>query len=157
MDNFPTNRIVKIGVVVKNLEAAIKAYCAIFKVDPPEILVPKDENKQSSDGKELGPVFRGKRELSRCRVACINLTPIYIELIEPYDEPSPWQEFKEKHDQGVHYVAFEHSGGGFEETEKLMARYDMPIYFKVERGNSRYGYFDSAEKLGVSLELKVFD
>lgn len=155
MKKFPTKKIVKIGIVVNNLEEAMKEYGELFDIEAPQVNVPV-KYAQQEEGTELCTIFRGKKEIGRtsgCRVAMIYVEPIYIELIEAPNEPSPWTEFKEKHGQGVHYMAFE-ATGGFEEVEKLMENRGMPIYHKVERGIQRYGYFETEKKLGITIEYK---
>jgi hypothetical protein len=155
MEKFPTNHIVKIGVVVKDIEKAAKVYAGLFDIPIPEIHYPK-EHKQEPGGKVPGTIFRGKKEPARCITAVVKLEPIYIELIQPLDEPSPWNEFLQEKGPGVHYMAFE-SPSGFTEVEDLMAKKGMPIYHKTEKGAQRYGYFETAAQLGITLEFKEID
>jgi hypothetical protein len=163
MEKFPSKRIVKIGIVVKDIERAAKKYAEIFNIPVPEIHQPKEWKQEPSEsagkepsGKEPGTVFRGKKEKSRCITAIVKLEPIYIELIQPLDEPSPWTEFLRKKGPGVHYMAFE-APSGFTEVENFMAGNGMPIYHKTEKGTQRYGYFETADELGITVEFKEID
>ena len=155
MDKFPSTHIVKVGIVVKDIEKAAKKYTEIFNIPMPEIRQPKEWKKEPG-GKEPGTIFRGKKELSRCITAVVKLEPIHIELIQPVDEPSPWNEFLKKKGQGVHYMAFE-APSGFTEVESFMAGKGVPIYHKTEKGTQRYGYFETAEELGITVEFKEID
>jgi hypothetical protein len=155
MEKFPTNHIVKIGIVVKDIEQAVNYYAALFNIPVPEIHWPKEKKAEPGD-KALSSVFRGKEELARCITANVKLEPIYIELIQPLEEPSPWTEFLQKKGPGVHYMAFE-APNGFSEVEEFMAKQNMPIYHKTEKGTQRYGYFETADKLGITVEFKEID
>jgi hypothetical protein len=155
MNKFPAKRMVKIGIVVKDIEKAAKAYADIFDIPVPEIHQPKEHTPQPG-GKVPGTVFRGQPRTARCITAVVKLEPIYIELIQPLDEPSPWKEFLETKGPGVHYMAFE-SPSGFTEVEALMAQKGMPIYHKTEKGTQRYGYFETADQLGITVEFKEID
>ena len=155
MDKFPSNHIVKIGIVVNDLEAAVKAYAKLFNIPEPEIHLPTTHVKVEG-GREPGSIYRGQEVSGKCKTAMIPLEPIYIELIEALDEPSPWTEFKQKYGQGVHYMAFE-AASGFSDVENLMAAQGMPIYHKTEKGKQRYGYFDTEDTLGITVEFKEID
>lgn len=154
MEHFPTNHIVKIGVVVKDIEKAVKYYEDLFDIEPPKIHLPKPRTAKPGE-REPYTIYRGKKMETRCKTAVVKLEPIYLELIEPLDEPSPWKEFQDKHGQGVHYVAF--VADGFEETETFMADKGISMIQKTEKGTQRYGYFDTEEQLGITLELKEMD
>ncbi|MCL2094127.1 MAG: VOC family protein [Treponema sp.] len=156
MEKFPTSHIVKIGIVVKDLEAAAKKYAEIFGIPVPKINFPSQEKLDEDAKGEPASVFRGSKAHTRCITTVINLEPIHIELIQPVAEPSPWTEFLDAKGQGVHYMAFE-APEGFKEVEDFMASKGVPIYHKTEKGSSRYGYFETAEELGITVEFKEID
>lgn len=155
MDKFPLTQFVKIGIVVRNIEKAVKEYSSLFNIPDPVINYPKDYI-QEPGGRKPGTVFRGCEENPRIKTAVVKLAPIYIELIEPVDGNGPWTEFLEKKGPGVFFIAFE-SSEGFEDIEKLMSAKGMPIYHRTEKGFQRYGYFETAEQLGVTVEFKEID
>ncbi|TDF98950.1 bleomycin resistance protein [Paenibacillus piri] len=152
MEHISTNQIVKIGVVVDNIEQAVKHYAELFQIEPPVIRIPKSDVPVQIPEDGAYTWYRGEYRNVRCKTAVIPLEPIYIELIEPFDEPSPWNEFKERHGQGVHYVAFHVEG--FQEHIDLLENKGMGLIQKTEKGHERYAYFDTASKLGVTLEFK---
>jgi hypothetical protein len=153
IEKISTNKIVKIGIVVPDIEKAAKHYAEVFNIDVPEIRIPKTDAPVDP---RAYTVFKGERkEHVRCKTAIVPLEPIYIELIEPFDQPSPWSEFLDAHGQGVHYLAFNIEG--FEEHVEFMNRNDMPVIQKTEKGHERYAYFDTVEKLGVTIEVKEVD
>jgi hypothetical protein len=155
MEKFPTNQIVKIGIVVRDVEAAVKEYVNLYNIPAPEIHQ-SPEYKQLPGGKMPGTVFRGQKGKYHIKNASIKLEPIYIELVQPLDDFGPWHEFLEKHGPGVMYMASE-AASGFGEVEEMMARKGMPIYHWTEKGTQRYGYFETEEKLGITLEFKELD
>jgi hypothetical protein len=61
-------------------------------------------------------------------------------------------EFKRRHGQGVHYMAFDVEG--FEDHIDLMERNKMKLIQKTEKGPERYAYFDTVPKLGITVEFK---
>jgi methylmalonyl-CoA/ethylmalonyl-CoA epimerase len=150
MKQISTNQIVKIGIIVDNIEEAAKHYAELFQIELPEIEIPDAAKQTSIEGAYTW--YRGENRGTRCKTAVIPLEPIYIELIEPFDEPSPWTEFKQEHGQGVHYVAFHVDG--FQDHIDFMASKGMNLIQKTEKGYERYAYFDSAPKLGVTVEFK---
>ncbi|WP_274649761.1 VOC family protein [Paenibacillus humicola] len=165
MDKISTNRIVKLGIVVDNLEEAFNYYVELFNLDPAKMRAPRPKPAPGDPvpapapapegGQEPYIWYRGEYRDARCRTAIIPLEPIYLELIEPYEEPSPWTEFLEKNGPGIHFMAF--YVDGFEEHIQLMEGKGMPVFHKQEKGKERYAYFESAAKLGAILEFKEFD
>jgi hypothetical protein len=159
MDKFPTNRIVKIGIVVEDIEKAVKAYADLFDIPLPEIRPPKPAGSPPAEPPEPGrpgTVFRGKPGTDRIKTAVIKLNPVYLELAQPVDDFGPWHEWLKKRGPGVYWIATEGSGG-FSDVEEMMARKGMPIFHKTEKGAQRYGYFETADLLGVTLEFKELD
>jgi hypothetical protein len=159
MDKYPTNHIVKIGLVVRDIEKTVKAYADLFDIPVPEVRPARaagDMPKQVSGGKAPSTVFRGRQGMDRIKTATIQLEPVYLEIAQPVDDFGPWHEWLEKHGPGVYWIATE-SPSGFGEVEEMMARKGMPIYHKTEKGTQRYGYFETAEQLGVTLEFKEID
>jgi hypothetical protein len=43
---------------------------------------------------------------------------------------------------------------GFQQNIDFMAAQGYPVIFAQEKGYERYAYFDTADKLGVTLEIK---
>lgn len=152
MEKISTNHIVKIGIVVDDIEKAAEYYAELFKIDKPFIRVP-DPNK-APDPKAY-KWYKGEYRSFRIKTAVVKLEPIYIELVEPIDDNSPWADFKKKHGSGVQFMAF--NIDGFEEHLNLMEHKGMPAFLKEEKGKERYAYFDTAALLGVTLEFKEID
>ena len=161
MDKFPTKRIVKIGIVVKDIEKTVKEYANLFDIPVPSIRPARPAGSPPTEfgvtgSKVPGTVFRGKKGIDRIKTAVIPLDPIYIELAQPVDDFGPWHEFLKNHGEGPFWMAAE-AANGFSEVEEMMARKGMPIFHKTEKGTQRYGYFDTWKQLGITLEFKEID
>ncbi|GGE31424.1 lactoylglutathione lyase [Pullulanibacillus camelliae] len=149
MNNILSKDIVKIGIVVQNIEQAVLEYAKLFDIDVPEVKVPTLSTEQTANKNNL---YRGEYRQTGCKTAVIPLRPVYIELIEPLNHPSPWTEFQEKHGQGVHYLAF--NIDGFEEHANFMESQGIGMIQKTEKGHERYAYFETEDRLGVTIEFK---
>lgn len=151
MNHVDNNNLIKIGIVVDDIEAAAKKYCDLFGLDMPEIQIPSDEFTPDPTG-ETYTWFRGKNIPARTKFANLQMGPVTVELLEPFDETSAWNEFKEKYGAGVHFIAF--TVNGFEKHIDLVEEKGMSLIHKGEYGSGRYGYFDSIAQLGVTLGLQ---
>jgi catechol 2,3-dioxygenase-like lactoylglutathione lyase family enzyme len=149
MKHLTTRNIVKIGVVVRDIEEAARTYADLFGLEMPQIKVPDFD---PGDTETADNWFRGEYRKTACKTAVIPLEPVYIELIEPLPHPSPWTEFQDRHGQGVHYLAF--YVDGFEEHVALLKQKGFPLVQKTEKGHERYAYFETESRLGVTVELK---
>jgi len=152
VDKISTNRVVKIGIVVDDIEKAARYYADLFNVDMPVIKTP-DPNAKPDPARYKW--YKGEYRNFRIRTAVVNLEPVFIELVEPIDEGSPWSEFKNQHGQGVQFMTFYIDG--FQEHINYMQEKGMPALLKEEKGKERYAYFDTAAKLGVTVEFKEID
>jgi len=151
MNRIDNNNLVKIGIVVENIEIAANSYCDLFGLEFPEIQLPSSEFKPDPTG-ETYTWYRGEFVPSRTKFANLQMGPITIELLEPFDEASAWNEFKEKHGTGVHFITF--TVNGFERHINFVEEKGMPLIHKGEYESGRYGYFDSIANLGVMLGLQ---
>ncbi|MBM7691659.1 hypothetical protein JOC77_001066 [Peribacillus deserti] len=151
MDKIENNNLVKIGIVVENIEEAARTYSTLFGTELPEIQIPPEEYTPDPTGATY-TWYRGKMIPARTKFANLQMGPVTVELLEPYDEDSPWNEFKQKNGTGVHFITY--TVNGFEEHIKFVEGKGMPLVHKGEYGSGRYSYFDSIPQLGVTLGLQ---
>ena len=153
MDQMGSNKIVKLIVVVDNIEEAAKHYQNLFKLAEPLVVKTPDPNQVSVPAPGAYKKFHGEQYNSRLKVCIVNLEPIYLEIIQPYDDtPSPWLEYLERHGPGVCFISFYIDG--FQQHIDLFEQGGFPMSYIEEKGFERYAYFDTQEKLGVGIELK---
>lgn len=152
MEAISNKNIVKLGIVVNNVEEAAKYYAKIFGMEVPPVSEPGPEAPPDPTGRSY-VWYNGSDRKPRCKYAKIYTEPIYLELIEPLpDVPNPFTEFLEKRGPGVFFIAFYVEGFG--EHIRFMEDLAMPLTFKHDKGHERYAYFDTIAKLGVTLEFK---
>lgn len=152
-EKLSSNTIAKIGLVVHNIEDVVERYAKLINIPTPEIHYP-DPNKPVAPGayKRL----RGKEYKILLKWAHIDLNPLYLEVLEPYDDtPSPWKEHLDKFGNSVCFFSFYING--FRQEIDLMEKKGYPLFFEEEKGPERYAYFETLEKLGIMIELKERD
>ncbi|REK54658.1 MAG: bleomycin resistance protein [Thermobacillus sp.] len=151
MDRIDNHNPVKIGIVVDDIEAAARKYAELFGIPMPKISVP-DPDAPVTHTPDSYTLYRGEYVPARTKFANLQMGPVTVELLEPYDEPSPWNEFRQKHGQGVHFITF--TVNGFERHIEFVESKGLPLIHKGEYGSGRYSYFDSEDVLGVVLGLQ---
>jgi catechol 2,3-dioxygenase-like lactoylglutathione lyase family enzyme len=144
---IPEKRMLHIGIVVRDIEKARERwmqYLGLEKV--PDIMI--------AAGHETNPTeYRGHASTATAKLVFMNLDNLQVELIEPIgDEPSHWREFLEQKGEGVHHIAFAVRGMG----EAYLEKYAEAGYPCAQHGGwatGEYGYMDTMEALGVTVEL----
>src|SRR5512136_564700 len=136
--------VTQVGIVVKDIEATARAWSQLLGLPMPEIKVTEPVEQAQTE-------YRGERTPARARLAFLPLGQVTIELIEPLGGPSTWKEHLDAHGESVHHIAFEVRG--MKDTLAYLAANDVPLLQKGEYKGGRYAYVDSADKLGVALEL----
>jgi 4-hydroxyphenylpyruvate dioxygenase-like putative hemolysin len=76
-----------------------------------------------------------------------------LELIQPNGEKSTWQDFLEKHGEGIHHIAFQVNG-----MEKVLESCTEVGYKTIQRGkygdaSGEYAYLDTVKDLKCIVEL----
>lgn len=150
-EKLSSSRIAKIGIVVNNIEEVAKRYNELFQLEEEVTVRYPDPAKVPMEGayKKL----RGKEVQPKLKSCIVNLDPIYLEVVEPFDDtPSPWLEYLNQYGPGVCFISFYIDG--FEQQIDLMEKGGYPLSFVEEKVFERYAYFETQEKLGVTIELK---
>lgn len=134
----------QVGVVVEDVERAAEAYAGLFGVDVPGwSLTDREEEAHTR--------YRGQPTPARAKLAFLDLGSVQLELIEPVDGPSTWQEFLDVHGEGVHHIAFQIRG--MDEQVAALDGKGMPPIQRGDYTGGRYAYIDSVSQLGLILEL----
>lgn len=143
-ETFGNGVVVQVGIVVKDIEKAIRAYADFLGVEPPAWFL--------TDSVDVAhTVFQGKPTEARAKLAFFELKNITLELIEPVGGPSTWREFLETQGEGVHHLAFEIKG--MDEKASALSQKGMTLLQKGDYEGGRYSYIDGRARLGVILEL----
>lgn len=139
-----SDEIVQIGIVVKDIEKASRAWAEILGTDVPPWFLTDTVDKAHTE-------FRGQPSEARAKLAFFKLKNITLELIEPVGRPSTWSEFLTEQGEGVHHIAFEIKG--MEDKLKKLSERGIRLLQKGDYERGRYAYVDATGNLAVILEL----
>jgi hypothetical protein len=135
-------------LVVPNIEAAVQAWSVLLGVAAPEITI--------TDPLELARTeYHGNLTPARAKLAFFSLGQIDLELIEPVEAPSTWQEQLETHGPSLHHIAFE-----IQEMAKRLVElqgHGLSLVQHGEFSGGRYAYLDGIARFGGILELLEFE
>jgi hypothetical protein len=139
---------VQIGIVVKDIENARKLWAKLLNLEEPPII-------ETEDWESTHMSFRGKPSRGRAKLTFFKLENITIELIQPLGGPSTWQDFLEKHGEGIHHIAFttENVSEAIQRLSELNGQIEQSGQFK----GGGYVYIDSRKGLGAILELLYYN
>lgn len=152
MEHIDNANLIKIGIIVNDIEAAIDKYCKLFNIPKPHIQIPDAEDRTDQFTERNYTIYRGEKRDTKTKFANLQMGPVTVELMEPFDGPSPWNEYKQKHGQGVHFITF--NVDDFEEHLAFLESQGLPLVHKGEYGSGRYAYVDSEDQLGVTLGVQ---
>ena len=135
----------QVGIVVPDIENAVKTYAELFGVLPPEI--------ELTDPYETAhTTYKGKPSEAQAKLAFLDEDTPVIELIEPVGGPSTWKDFFDTKGQGMHHIAFL-----VENMEELCRRFADEFNMEtIQTGDYEggcYAYIDATVQLGIYIEL----
>jgi methylmalonyl-CoA/ethylmalonyl-CoA epimerase len=143
-DGLGTRRLRQVGMVVRNVERTARALAELLGLEPPQAHL-------TGPLAETNTRYRGRPTDARAKLAFFDLGGVSLELIEPVGGPSTWREFLDRHGEGVHHIAFR-----VEDMDRRIEFLSSKGIEPVQRGDypgGSYCYLDSADQLGVILEL----
>ena len=151
IEKLGSNHIMKLGLVVRDIEEAAAYYEKTFQLEEPLII--HDQAARKNPHPRTYRKLQGMDVNPAMRWFIVDLTPIYLQVIQPCDDtPSPWLDYLKEQGPGVCFLSF--CIDDFEEHIDFMERGGFPVNYIEEKGLERYAYFATQEKLGVMLELK---
>jgi catechol 2,3-dioxygenase-like lactoylglutathione lyase family enzyme len=139
-----TMQVCQIGLVVHDIERSIDAYCRVFGIARPQVII-------TDDYEQAKTAYRGQPSRAKARLAFIDMGQVQLELIEPIGEPSTWKEALDANGESVHHIAFIIKGT--DQVVQKLGDLGMPIAQQGYYTGGMYTYIDSAQSLGVVLEL----
>ena len=138
------HRIVQIGIVVRSIEETVKRMNQLFGWEVYSYAV-------TPKGAKL---YRGEKEDFTVKMAFFRLNTIEIELLEPIEGRSVWQDFLDERGEGLHHILFDVNN--FEAAKTALENSGLPM---VQCGPSarfdgcRWAYFDGMKDLGYYIEI----
>ena len=128
--------ITHVGVVVEDIDAAVRGYAEIFGMSVPEV---SDRSVDLPGG--------GTEQL---RVASISLPNFRVEVNQPMGGSGPVSQFLEQFGPGMHRIGFGVSGDIDEKRRALLGQ--GGTWTAGEEGG-QYAWVDFRDRLGATLEL----
>ena len=138
------NTVVQIAMVVRDVEKSAQAWAEVLGVDTPSW-------KLTNPAADTNILYKGKTTDARAKLAFLNLGSVNLELIEPVDKPSVWQEYLDEHGDSVHHIAFK-----VDDMAKTVLHLEGKGLQTAQTGDftgGEYVYMDGQEKLGLFIEL----
>jgi hypothetical protein len=133
-----------VGLVVAEIEPAVRAWAALLGVPAPEII--------TTDELELAHTeHQGAPTAARARLAFFHLGQVDLELIQPLGAPSTWHDQLAAHGASLHHLAFGVQGMG--RVLAQLAAAGLPLAQRGDYTGGRYAYVDGGARLGAVIEL----
>jgi methylmalonyl-CoA/ethylmalonyl-CoA epimerase len=142
----PYAEMLHVGVVVKDLDAAVARFKAMGFTDI----------RVSPASKGVDRTYHGKPIDVALKQAFVHGTRPMIELMEPVgDGPSPWGDYLKEHGEALHHVAFRIPDTGPELEKYRRLGMEEVASGKWAEGEARWGTFHYVQdpKGGVIVEL----
>jgi methylmalonyl-CoA/ethylmalonyl-CoA epimerase len=134
----------QIAFIVKDIQTASKRYADLLGMSVPNAIITDPVEKAKT-------LYRGTPTPARAKLAFLNVGPITFELIEPIGEPSTWNDFLDKHGEGVHHLGFH-----IEDMDEALAVLNNKSFETIQTGDFTtgcYAYVDTSLALGIIVEL----
>jgi catechol 2,3-dioxygenase-like lactoylglutathione lyase family enzyme len=139
---------IQINIVVKDIVKAAQKWAGILGIPVPKI------HASHLEGNEKYPYeYRGKAVACELLVCNIDMGSFAIELHQPAGGPSTFQEFLDKHGNGVHHIGFEVG----DKRDSIIAELNedgYPVRTVGYYPGSSWTIVDTEEDLGVNLNIK---
>ena len=136
--------VTQIGLVVRNIEDAAKAWATLLGVAVPDIIETDPVERAHTE-------YQGRPSTARAKLAFFHLGQVDIELIEPIGEPSTWKDGLDQRGEGVHHIAFQIKDTG--KVVQYLESKGVPMVQQGQYTGGMYKYMDSTKPLGVVIEL----
>jgi len=138
-------QMMQVGIIVRDIEKSAEAWTSFLgNEEIPEIIVAAGDDKNPTQ-------YRGKPSNAKAKLAFFRLDNITIELIEPLEGESTWQEFLDTKGEGIHHIAF--NVEGMESYIKNFGENRIPMIQHGGWATGEYGYFEGSNGLALIIEL----
>lgn len=139
-----TTIVTQVGIIVGDIEARAQAWADVLGVPVPEIIITDTVDLAHTE-------YQGQPTPARAKLAFFHLGQVDLELIQPIDGPSTWQDQLDRHGDSLHHIAFEVKG--MPQKVAYLQGKDIPLVQRGDYTGGRYAYLDSVPQLGAVLEL----
>lgn len=133
--------LIQVGILVKDVEESERKLERLIGIGPFEILEPEYRDL----------TFRGKPGRFRIRVGLARAGPIQIELMQPLDSETIYQEYANRKGCGLHHLAI--STDNMEQSIKEMGARGFKVIQSGNRPGVKWAYLDTEDETAVIFEL----
>lgn len=137
-------KVTQVAMVVKDAEAKAKVFAQIFGVDVPE-------GRWTEPYDTAHTTFNGEPTEARSKLVFFEMENLQIELIQPDGKPSTWQQYLDKHGEGIHHIAFFVKDMEGELTR--LGEIGMNLEQRGQYTGGEYAYLNGGELLPCIFEL----
>ncbi len=141
--NVRLTKLIQIGIVVRDLDKAMEGMRRIFREEPETGIMDDPRLK-----------YRGKPEPCKLKIAFYRFANVELEIIQPLEGRSIWQDFLDSGREGLHHIKFDTDD--CEGTIAAMAEKGADIYSEghsIITEGMRWVYFDTEEPLSFITEI----
>ncbi|MDY3868019.1 MAG: VOC family protein [Pyramidobacter sp.] len=138
----------QLGIVVSDLDEAVKAWTEVYRVGPWSYLHFTNENidNQVCDGKSV-------KEKFSYRIAASFIGDLQIELVEANETVPIYQEFLERTGGGIHHFKEKIADENMQEELERFRAIGSETMFGGNFYNLSFYYPDTQKNLGIQIEL----
>ena len=137
-------QVLQVGVVVKDLQKAMKRYWDIFGIGPWQIYTFQPPLLTNT-------TVHGKPERYTMKLALTQIGNVQWELIQPLTGPSIYKEFLEQKGEGLHHVACD--VGDYDQAVAVLKKHGISILMSGSTPVDSYAYMDTEKDLGAIVEI----
>ena len=144
-----STKIIKVIIVTDNLEKTVSAYKLLFGTGTAPAEEPEPKMVRTPYTKYLGQDITD----TPMKVESVFSDNFWFEIIQPLGDNDPWAAWLKEHGTSLYSVCLL-SDGPLEADEEVMKQAGFESIFKQEKGFEAYEYFDTANALGLLVEVK---
>ena len=144
-----STKIIKVIIVTDNLEKTVSAYKLLFGTGTAPAEGPEPKMVRTPYTKYLGQDITD----TPMKVESVFSDNFWFEIIQPLGDNDPWAAWLKEHGTSLYSVCLL-SDGPLEADEEVMKQAGFESIFKQEKGFEAYEYFDTADTLGLLVEVK---
>ncbi len=137
-------KIIQVGIVVQDLERAVKQYYDIYGAGPWDIYTYAPPEMKNG-------TYRGKPSDWSSIIAFTWVGDRQLELIQPLNGPNIYSDFLDKHGEGLHHLK-----EWVDDCERVIGEYRKKGISVIQSGEfdgSNFYYLDTEPYLGITLEI----
>jgi 4-hydroxyphenylpyruvate dioxygenase-like putative hemolysin len=135
------DKVNQVGIVVRDMDKAIRNYWEIFGISFPKVVVPDYFNR----------VYRGKPGNFRMKIGLAMMGEVQIELIQPLEGKTIYGEFLERWGEGIHHLGFDLNN--LDERVAAFQELGIGVLMSGERVGGKFAYMDTEGTVGIIVEL----